>query len=114
MNAEKAYLLDTFVVGRQYYAADDVWHSLHIGTRLKMQWESENEHDTFAVTVTFESGGRVYKLGYLPRMHNELIALMLAMGWEDAFECVVSRLNEAAEYDRQIGITVKVLRRVEK
>lgn len=111
MSAEKAYLLDTNVVGRKYYEADDVWSSLGVGVKLIMQRENDNQHDPYAVSLSVKSGDHIYKLGYLPRVANELVAIMMTMGWEDAFECVISRLDEMADYDKQIGVILKVCRR---
>jgi len=110
MDIDKIYLLDTFVVGRQYYEADDVWRYLDVGKRLELVREQDNRHDQFAVALMFRLDGRDYKLGYLPRTSNEMVAVMLTMGWNDAFECVISRLDGSAPYDRQIGITLKVCR----
>ncbi|MDE6527434.1 MAG: HIRAN domain-containing protein [Muribaculaceae bacterium] len=110
MELNKAYLLDTYVAGRQFYDADDVWRFLSVGERLMMKWEPDNRHDRFAVGLWFEFGDRKYKLGYLPRSSNEFVAVMLAMGWEDAFECVISRIDGTAPFEKQIGVTVKVLR----
>lgn len=108
---DKVYLLDTFVAGRQFYDADDAWHFLAPGSVLQLRGEPANEADRFAVELWFSTEKRNYKIGYLPRTCNETIATMIAMGWSDAFECVVSRLDSSAPYERQIGITVKVLHR---
>lgn len=108
---DKVYLLDTFVAGRQFYDADDAWHSLAPGSALQLRGEPANEADRFAVELWLSTEQRDYKIGYLPRTCNETIATMIAMGWGDAFECVVSRLDASAPYERQIGITLKVLRR---
>ena len=111
MTFDKIYLLDTFVAGRQYYQAVDVWRSLEVGGRLEMKAEPANPADSFAVSLWAEFGGNEYKIGYLPRTANEIVATMLAMGWEDAFDCVISRLDGSAPYERQIGVTIRILRR---
>ena len=113
MTFDKIYLFDTFVAARQYYQADDVWRSLEVGSGLAMKAEPGNPVDSFAVSLWAEFGGKGYKIGYLPRTDNEVVAAMLAMGWEDAFDCVISRLDGSAPYERQIGITIRVLRRKE-
>ena len=110
MMSEKAYLLDTFVAGRQFYDADDAWPHLCIGTVLEMEGEPDNEHDAFAVSLWLADAKRRYKIGYLPRAVNELVAVMLAMGWREAFDCVVSRLDCSASYDKQIGVTVRIIK----
>lgn len=111
MTFDKIYLFDTFVAGRQYYQADDVWRSLEVGGGMIMNAEPGNPADPFAVSLWAVSGGKEYKIGYLPRTGNEIVATMLAMGWDDAFDCVISRLDGAAPYERQIGVTIRVLRR---
>lgn len=108
---ESAYLLATTVAGRQFYDADEAWPYLSVGARLKIRHEPENQYDRFAVGVWYEHDGTDYKLGYLPRGNNAFISVMLMMGWEDAFQCIVSRLDGSAPYDNQIGITVKVLQK---
>jgi len=109
--AEKAYLLDAYVAGRQFYEADDVWGSLSVGTTLEMDGEPGNEHDAYAVSLWLAGKDRRYKIGYLPRSSNEFVAVMLAMGWGEAFDCVVSRLDGAAPYDKQISVTVRILKK---
>lgn len=108
---DSVYLLATTVAGRQFHDADEAWPYLGVGARLEMRHEPDNEHDRFAVGLWFVHDGTDYKLGYIPRGNNEFVAVMLMTGWEDAFRCMVSRLDGAAPYDSQIGITVKVLRR---
>lgn len=108
---EKAYLLDTYLAGRQFYDADDAWHELSVGTRLTLVGEPANEHDAFAVAVWLVEEREKFKLGYLPRSSNEFVAVMLAMGWDEAFDCVVSRLDGSAPYDRQISVTVRIVKR---
>ena len=45
MEVQKAYLFDTFVAGRQFYDADDVWRYLSVGEKLVMKGEMENSHE---------------------------------------------------------------------
>lgn len=111
MIPDKAYLFDTFVAGRQFYGADDVWGSLRIGTVFQMRGEPENEYDAYAVSLWFDNDGSPVKIGYLPKSSNEMVAVMLAMGWGEAFDCVVSRLDGSAPFERQIGITVRILKK---
>ena len=108
---DSVYLLATTVAGRQFYDADDAWPYLSVGTTLAMRYEPENSHDRFAVSLWYEAEDKQYKLGYIPRGYNEFVAVMFMMGWGHAFRCIVSRLDGAAPYDSQIGVTVKVLNR---
>ncbi len=108
---DSVYLLATTVAGRQFYDADDAWPYLSVGTTLAMRYEPENSHDRFAVSLRYEADDKQYKLGYIPRGNTEFVAVMFMMGWGHAFRCIVSRLDGAAPYDSQIGVTVKVLNR---
>lgn len=107
----KEYLFATAIAGRQYYDADDAWPYLHVGTRLRMAYEPDNSQDDNAVSLYLDNDGRAYKLGYLPRQDNEFVAVMIKAGWQEAFECVVSRIDPSESYAKQIGVTVKIVRR---
>ena len=107
----KQYLFTTAVAGRQYYDADDAWGYLQLGSKLRMVHEPDNSQDENAVSLWFDHDGESYKLGYLPRQDNMYIAEMVKMGWGEAFECVISRLDPSESYTKQIGITVKIVRR---
>lgn len=107
--AKKEYLFATTIAGRQYYDADDAWEYLHVGCRLAMVYEPDNSEDNNAVSLWLEKDGHRYKLGYLPRQDNEFIATMIKAGWEEAFECVISRIDPSESYARQIGVTVRTV-----
>jgi len=110
MEPDKIYFLDSHIAGRLYGQADAAWPLLRVGQRLHLVREPINPRDPDAVAVFFHNGEDRYKLGYLPFSDNRLIALMLDMGWDEAFEATISRLDASAQYDRQIGLIVKILR----
>jgi hypothetical protein len=110
MNPEKVYYLDTYVAGRLYADADEAWQHLQIGQQVRLIREPDNAKDPSAIAIFLIVDKISYKLGYLPYRKNQPIALLIDMGWSDAFEATISRLDPTAPYDRQIGITVKIVR----
>ena len=66
-------LLDTLIAGWQYHRGDQVWHLLKSGAPLTLLREPRNPHDEMAIAV-FADG---VKLGYIPRIHNTVIAGMM-------------------------------------
>lgn len=110
MKLDKIYFLDCHVAGRLYGQADAAWPLLAVGKQVTLRREPDNPKDTDAVAVDFNDGHTSYKLGYLPYRNNRIIALMLDMGWNDAFEASISRLDPSAPYDSQIGLIVKIVR----
>ncbi len=108
-SVEKIYFSACYIAGRKYWQADEAWRLLHIGSVLEMHPEPDNSHDPWAVALYFNSGDNIYKLGYIPKGKNRTIHALLLMGWQEVFECRVSRLDPMADYDSQIGITVSIL-----
>ena len=41
---------------------------------------------------------------------NEEIAQLLEMGWNDVFECRISKINPDAHYENQIRLTIRIKR----
>lgn len=66
-------LLDTLIAGWQYHQGDRVWPLLKRGAPLTLVREPRNPHDEMAIAV-FADG---VKLGYIPRIHNTVIAGMM-------------------------------------
>ena len=116
MKAKKLFFKECHLAGRQYWDVDEVWDELHVGTCLELKRDLENRHDMNAVAVVYhtidEQTGETeeYMLGYIPREENETIAQLLEMGWEDIFECRISKLNPDAHYENQIRLTIKIRR----
>lgn len=110
MRQDRAYFFDTYVAGRLYGDADQAWPHLKVGQKVNLVREPDNANDPSAVAVCISIDGSTLKLGYIPLRKNQPLALMLDMGWEDAFNATISRLAPSATYDRQIGITVRIIR----
>lgn len=108
---DKMLLLTAAVAGRQYWCADDLWECLHPGLPLLMTAEPDNAHDPWAVALAVEVDGAAYKIGYLPQGRNRMVSALLAMGWGDALQCCLTRVDPAAEPECQLTVAVKVVRR---
>ncbi len=52
-----------------------------------------------------------YLLGYIPRAENYELAMILESGWTEIFNCIVSRIDEDADFEHQILITIRVNRK---
>ena len=106
------------LAGRQYHDVDEVWDELHVGTLLNLERDLENRYDNNAVAVIYNKGIDVdsgerndFLLGYIPADENEEIAQLLEMGWNDIFECRISKINPDAHYENQIRLTIKIKRK---
>lgn len=51
-----------------------------------------------------------YLLGYIPSGENEIIAQLLEMGWDDIFECRISKINPETHYENQVRLTIRIVR----
>ena len=116
MKAKKLFFKECHLAGRQYHDVDEIWDELHVGTQLELQRDLDNRHDKNAVAVVYRTvdvdTGIVeeYLLGYIPGDENETIAQLLEMGWEDIFECRISKINPDAHYENQIRLTIRIVR----
>lgn len=113
---KKKYLMDCHLAGRKYHDADEVWDELKVGTILKLIHDKENRYDPNAVAVIYERNGKKnvvedeFLLGYIPRVENEIIANFLEMGWNNLFECRISKLNPDSHPEAQVYLTIKIKR----
>ena len=105
------------MAGRQYHDVDDVWEELHVGTLLELERDLDNRYDKNAVAVIYSNGvdeetgeKDEYLLGYIPSDENEEISQLLEMGWNDIFECRISKINPDAHYENQIRLTIRIRR----
>lgn len=110
MNKKRAYYLDTYVAGRLYGDADLAWPNLKVGQEVTLSREADNEKDKSAIAVYATIDDVPLKLGYIPFRKNQPLALFIDMGWGNIFHTTISRLDPTAAYDRQIGITIRILR----
>lgn len=105
------------MAGRQYHDVDEVWEELHVGTLLELERDLDNRYDKNAVAVIYSNGvdeetgeKDEYLLGYIPSDENEEISQLLEMGWNDIFECRISKINPDAHYENQIRLTIRIRR----
>ena len=113
MKINKLFFKECNLAGRKYHDANEVWEKLKVGTVLKLERDLDNRYDNNAVAVLFvddakDNEGEEYLLGYIPAVENEGIAQLLEMGWGNIFECRISKINDAAYYENQIRLTIKV------
>ena len=107
MKAKKLFFKECHLAGRQYHDVDEVWDELHVGTQLELQRDLDNRHDKNAVAVVYRT---VDVDTYIPSGENETIAQLLEMGWEDIFECRISKINPEAHYENQIRLTIRIVK----
>ena len=100
------------LAGRKYHDADAVLRHLKPGTVLQLSRDSGNPHDSNAVAVMFHNpdDAKDYRIGYIPRSHNETIASMLDMGWTDAFQCIINSIDPDAHPEHQVYLTINITR----
>lgn len=122
MKAKKLYLMDTHLAGRKYYDCDEVFEELKVGTVLYLERDESNPHDDNAVEVIYrrpvslrivgtDDEDNIFKLGYIPREENGTIAPYLEMGWNEIFECRISKIDPEAHYEHQICLNIKIKRK---
>ncbi len=114
MEAKKLFFMDCHLAGRKYHDADEAWDKLKVGTMLNLERDKENKYDPDAEAVIYNDHSsddtEQYLLGYLPREDNEEIAHLLEMGWNNIFECRISKINEEAHPEYQVMLTIKIKR----
>jgi len=114
MKARKLFFKECHLAGRQYHDADEVWDELHIGICLKLQRDYDNKYDKNAVAVIYSRSDDKRKetedflLGYIPSDENETIAQLLEMGWDEIFECRISKISPDAHYENQIRLIIRI------
>lgn len=114
METKKKYFMDCNLTGRKYHDADEVWDELKVGTILRLELDKENRVDPNAVQVIYERLNKAGKktdeflIGYIPRDCNETIANFLEMGWDNIFECRISKLNPESHPENQVHLTIRI------
>lgn len=90
--AESHILLqDSPLAGFQFHRGKVVWADLHVGDRLNLVREPDNQHDSRAIRVEW----RGQKLGYVPRRENADIARLMDNGAR--LEARITRLSESRD-----------------
>jgi hypothetical protein len=94
------YLDSLYIVGFQYYEGTEQEKNLKENLALTLQRQPENPHDFFAVEVYHKE----YKLGYLPRTDNRIIARMMDQGVK--IHAKIRRINPDANPSWKVKIRV--------
>ena len=50
-------------------------------------------------------------MGYLPHEDNQKVASFLEMGWDDVFDCRISKLNPDTHPEQQVQLTIRIKRK---
>ncbi len=79
--ARDIFLLDCHIAGTCYYDARDHPECLALGMPLRLQRQPQNPHDALAIEV-HAAGPEPFKLGYVPRKHNPVLARLMDAGKE--------------------------------
>ncbi len=90
------------IAGFTYWEGCMAIDSLKIGTSLQLVREADNRFDPHAVAIYFDG----YKLGFVPRGENELIAKLLDLGYSNIFDLRVQRLSLEAHPEKQVGVVI--------
>ena len=110
MKAHNLFYMDCHLAGRKYHDADLVWDSLHVGATLRLERDPLNHYDADAIQVVYNKEGEDYLLGFIPRGCNHDIASFFDMGWDNLFDCRISRLNPNAHPEQQVQLTIRIRR----
>lgn len=112
------FFMECHLAGRMYHEATEVWDQLRIGTEVKLVREPDNRYDPNAIQVVFVENcleGQIeHVLGYIPATDNSDLAILFDMGWEDIFECRISKISPEQHYENQIRLTIKIRRKIKK
>ena len=95
-------LLKSRVAGFQYYAGENLWQAIAPGDELWLLREPGNPHDNQAVALFWKG----YKIGYVPRRDNTVIAQLLDRGIP--LECRITEKNESPDPWQRIRFSVNL------
>ena len=92
------------VAGFTYYQGAYIFGDMKIGSRIEVKLEQNNIHDEHAVELSFN--GR--KIGYIPKLENKEVVVLLKAGYE-VFEAVVQQLSPEEHPEQQVRIALYVV-----
>lgn len=88
------------LAGFRHHAAAELWPALRGRPPLSLAREPDNPHDPDAVALYW----RGYKLGYLPRGENFVVARLLDE--QRRLSARVERLSPRAEHNHRVALAV--------
>ena len=91
-----------FIAGFTYWEGCMAIPELKIGAQLRLVRERENGFDPNAVAIYYDE----YKLGFVPRSENELIAKFLDLGYSKIFDLRVQRISQDTHPEKQVGVVL--------
>lgn len=75
---------------------------------LKLEKESKNKEDAYAIKVIYECDNKSYHLGYVPRYYSKSLTELLNQGYE--YSCMIQHVNfESRFYDEDVTASVKLI-----
>ena len=110
------------IAGITFHDLRDVWDELYEGAELALVREKDNKHDKYAIAVALaddydgdpDDFDFDFILGYVPRSENEHLATMLDLGWAEAFECELSRVNGSNPYKGSLYMKIYMVSKDEE
>lgn len=104
---EKVFFKECFLTDIIKYEALKNWSKIELGTSLKLQYESvpfdDSKKALFAIIP--ETGN---KIGSLTQEDATLLDRIIAMGWCDVFDCIVSHVDKDAVNDQRIKVAIYI------
>jgi hypothetical protein len=108
MKAQNKFYMDCHLAGRKYHDADLVWNKLCVGMPVRLEREENNSYDPEAIQVIFNNDGEDFLLGYIPSSVNQNLSTFIDMGWNDIFDCRISRLIPETHPEQQVHLTIRI------
>ena len=110
------------IAGITFHDLRDVWDELYEGAELALVREKDNKHDKYAIAVALaddydgdpDDFDFDFILGYVPRSENKHLATMLDLGWAEAFECELSRVNGSNPYKGSLYMKIYMVSKDEE
>jgi len=99
---ERVLLLETVVAGFSYYDGEKIWKKLRVNESLILKREAANPYDENAIEIYWKK----WKLGYVPRADNSVIAQMLDRG--ENLLATITWLKVDEDPWERIGIRIEV------
>lgn len=109
------------IAGITFHDLRDIWDELYEGVELALVRQKDNPHDKYAIAVALaedydgdpDDFDFDYILGYVPRTENEHLAIMMDLGWADAFECEISQVNGSNPYRGSLYMNIYLVSKEE-
>lgn len=90
------------IAGFSHYEGCLAINDLKPGVKLVLERELNNPFDPRAVAIYYDN----YKLGYIPKTHNEDICTFLDMGYTEIFDARVQTVSPDSHPEAQVRVVV--------